>query len=464
MEKIRILLLAANPWDTRRISLDEEYRKIEKMLQASGKEDQFELVYAPAANSDDLQQKILKIKPHIVHFSGHGEHEGLCFQAENGDTQFIDTAALTELFALFAKDIRCVLLNACYSEAQAEAISLHIPYVIGMNRAINDKAAVVFASSFYRALFNGESVQFAFDLGRNTLKLEKFPDADIPQLKYRPAIVPPSAPFLPRNAFDILIHASPAQQDWAQEFAAELRKYLTQQLGNQSCAIALANEVSNPEQAAVHLLVVSSADDIFPVIPAQKQWLVARSNAIPVELSGLSQYPFTADRANDYQHSALFQELARVLARHLQELKHTEQMAQTEKPFGESLVFIHTEPDETQAQYAKALRPLFRQQGLACAIANLRDYREDVRSNQKICQAVLIVYGSNYRWAKDRVVEYNLLQKKRRETLKVVVIHADCSREIEDLDDLEMYESVPLFACPPKRLEDMVQRFVEGLK
>ncbi len=196
----------------------------------------------------------------------------------------------------------------------------------------------------------------------------------------------------------------------------------------------------------------------------QKRWLITRSSDVPVALAGVSQYPFTAARANDYAHSALFQELARVLAQHLQFLKQTEQVRKTEKPFGESLVFIHTEPDEAQSLYAKALKPYFKAHHLACATANLKDYREDVRSNQKICQAVLIVYGGNYRWAKERVVEYQRLQQKRKETLKVIVIHADCTREIEDLDDLNIYDSVPLYPCPPRRVDEMVQHFVEGLK
>jgi hypothetical protein len=227
----------------------------------------------------------------------------------------------------------------------------------------------------------------------------------------------------------------------------------------------LAHDLAHPEQVPVQLLVVSSAEDVFPTLPAEaKRWLITRSNDVPVALAGVSQYPFTAARANDYAHSPLFQELARVLAQHLQSLKQTEQVRKAEKPFGESLVFIHTEPDKAQSEYAKALKPHFKRHGLACATANLSDYREDVRSNQKICQAVLIVYGGNYRWAKDRMLEYVSLQKKRKETLKVVVIHADCSQEMADLDDLDIYESVQLYPCPPRKVEDMVQRFVEGLK
>jgi hypothetical protein len=54
-QKTRILIIAANPWDTKRLGLDEEYREIKEILQASTHRDDFELEYAPAANDDDLR-------------------------------------------------------------------------------------------------------------------------------------------------------------------------------------------------------------------------------------------------------------------------------------------------------------------------------------------------------------------------------------------------------------------------
>ncbi len=72
--------------------------------------------------------------------------------------------------------MECVLLNACYSEVQAKAIAQHIPYVIGMNQAIGDRAAIEFATSFYDALGAGESVDFAFRLGKNAMQMVDIPE------------------------------------------------------------------------------------------------------------------------------------------------------------------------------------------------------------------------------------------------------------------------------------------------
>ena len=50
----------------------------------------------------------------------------------------VSTAALAKLFEVFKDKVECVLLNACYSETQAEAIRQHIDYVIGMHQEIGN--------------------------------------------------------------------------------------------------------------------------------------------------------------------------------------------------------------------------------------------------------------------------------------------------------------------------------------
>ncbi|MEB3218169.1 MAG: hypothetical protein VKN72_18325 [Nostocales cyanobacterium 94392] len=86
---------------------------------------------------------------------------------------------------MFAKDIECVVMNACYSEVQAEAIHEHINCVIGMNYKIGDKAAIDFATGFYDALTNGRNYQDSFEFGKNALDLESIPESQIPQIKIK---------------------------------------------------------------------------------------------------------------------------------------------------------------------------------------------------------------------------------------------------------------------------------------
>ncbi|MEO1433115.1 MAG: hypothetical protein AAFV71_29430 [Cyanobacteria bacterium J06633_8] len=97
----------------------------------------------------------------------------------------VDTEAIAKLFELFSDTIECVVLNACYSEVQGNAISRYIPYVIGMNQAIGDKAAIKFATGFYNAIGAGESVEFAYKLGCNVIQLDGIPEHLTPVLKKR---------------------------------------------------------------------------------------------------------------------------------------------------------------------------------------------------------------------------------------------------------------------------------------
>ena len=182
----KILILTANPKDTDRLRLDEEVREITKALERSRHREQFEIVLQWATRPDDLRRSLLDHEPYIVHFSGHGEGEkGIALESKIGKTQLVSATALTNLFGAFKNKIQGVVLNACYSEVQANAIHQQIDTVIGMKRAIGDRASIEFAVGFYDALFAGRSLSAAFDLGCISIDLEGIPESDTPVLKRR---------------------------------------------------------------------------------------------------------------------------------------------------------------------------------------------------------------------------------------------------------------------------------------
>ena len=182
----RILILAANPLDSSRLRLDEELREIEAVLSRAKQRDRFDIRPQYATRPSDIQQALLDYNPQIVHFCGHGDGaKGLIFEDDSGRSQFVKAQALANLFELFADQVKCVVLNACYSEVQAVAIVAHIDAVIGMNQPIGDTAAIRFAEGFYRGLGAGKDVEFAYRLGRNSLELQGIPQAHIPVLKRR---------------------------------------------------------------------------------------------------------------------------------------------------------------------------------------------------------------------------------------------------------------------------------------
>ena len=187
--KKTILIFSANPKDTRRLRPDEEIREIEEALRDSESPNLFELKTSLATPVADLQTLLLRHKPHIVHFCGHGETDGLLFEDVTGRKQQVPVEALAELFKLCGQSIECVVLNACYSKPQAEAIHQYIPCVIGMDRNIGDKAAMLFAAGFYTALGNGRLYPEAFEFGCNRIGLHNIPEDSTPVILVRDDVV-----------------------------------------------------------------------------------------------------------------------------------------------------------------------------------------------------------------------------------------------------------------------------------
>ena len=117
-----------------------------------------------------------------VHFSGHGTAGEILLEDESGQAKPVGREALRALFGLYARDVRAVILNACYSKPQAEAIVEVIDCAVGMGREIGDQAAIVFAAAFYRKLGFGASVREAFDEGCVALMLRGIPEEKTPEL------------------------------------------------------------------------------------------------------------------------------------------------------------------------------------------------------------------------------------------------------------------------------------------
>jgi len=212
--KIKILVLAANPVNMAHLRLDEEIRSIQTELKQAKYRDRFELVSQGAVRVEDLSGALLDHKPQIVHFAGHGQgsltsigspslansaddqrkatlvsttsaSEGLMFVDSQGKATLVSNDALAGLFKEFQEYVKCVVLNACYSETLAKAIHQYINCVVGMNHAIGDQAAIKFATGFYKTLMAGEHFERAYNLARNGLDLANIPESLTPMLHYR---------------------------------------------------------------------------------------------------------------------------------------------------------------------------------------------------------------------------------------------------------------------------------------
>lgn len=176
-----ILVMSANPVDQQLLRLDEERRVIDRAVSLSG--DRLAVRAADAVRLDELQLALGRHRPVIAHFSGHGSAaQGILVLDDGARARPVPPDALLDLFRILSRHVRCVVLNACYTEQQAQAIAAYVPCVVGMHHRVSDRAAIRFAGAFYQGIALGEPVQVAFDLGRNILRLHGDPDAGVPRL------------------------------------------------------------------------------------------------------------------------------------------------------------------------------------------------------------------------------------------------------------------------------------------
>lgn len=182
---ISILFLAADPTNASRLRLGEEFREIQEKLKLAKLRDNFRLELPQlSVRPADISQAMLDVEPQIVHFSGHGTSTGaLCFENQVGQTHLVEPQAIAALFEQFAHQVKCVMLNACFSDVQAEAIAQYIEYVIGMNQEIGDKAAIAFAIGFYQALGAGRTIEEAYKLGCVQIRLQGIAEHSTPIIK-----------------------------------------------------------------------------------------------------------------------------------------------------------------------------------------------------------------------------------------------------------------------------------------
>jgi hypothetical protein len=181
MSKHVILFQAANPDTTSPLKLGEECAEIQRELKLSPHRDDFQFESRWAVGIDELMRHLTELDPAVIHVSGHGDcHGGLLLQDEHGQPQPVTPRAMAMMVEAAASRVRAVVLNACYTTAQADALRTRVDCVVGMSGAIGDIAARAFAIRFYGALGNRRSIGNAVAQGIAALAARQLPDEAIP--------------------------------------------------------------------------------------------------------------------------------------------------------------------------------------------------------------------------------------------------------------------------------------------
>jgi hypothetical protein len=106
--------------------------------------------------------------PNIIHFSGHGDHEGLKLQNDKmSRAEILTNDELHHLFKDPQNNLGLVVLNSCFSEIQAKIISEFGIYVVGFTAEVSPNTGKEFSKRFYEGFTKkiSSGLKTAIDVG-----------------------------------------------------------------------------------------------------------------------------------------------------------------------------------------------------------------------------------------------------------------------------------------------------------
>lgn len=207
-EPLRVLYLTANPkaedsttvssqgdvtTTSRYLRLDREVSEVRRALRGARYRDSISVEHRPAATVQDLVDALNDVRPHLVHFSGHGWVDGVVF--DNGDLDHpsenpVEFDLLARVLAATSTPPQVLVLNACDTLASVDRLLPTVPVVVAMADTIDDTAAIVFARQFYAAIASAQPVGVSVAQARNAMELTTPDDADLPQMAVRDDVDP----------------------------------------------------------------------------------------------------------------------------------------------------------------------------------------------------------------------------------------------------------------------------------
>jgi hypothetical protein len=174
---------------TTALALGEECAAIERELRMTAGRDDFDFRSKWAVSVDELMRHLNELQPTVIHFSGHGGGSaGVYLQDDERQPQHVTARALTQMIGSAAPSARVVVLNACFSDAQAEPLCSVVDCVVGMRGAIGDDAARSFAVGFYRALGHRRSVGNAVAQAVAILAAKQLTEEPLPVCRTRDGV------------------------------------------------------------------------------------------------------------------------------------------------------------------------------------------------------------------------------------------------------------------------------------
>ncbi len=233
---LKVLLLVSAPPDAdedHRVDVESERAAVETATQTAREDGLLHLLVEDIVTVRRVQDALIRFKPHVVHFVGHGGYQDgvggfLEWEDDTGKTMLMPDARLADL--LRGRGIRAVLLHGCetavadrrsdLSGVAGALVGAGIPAVLAMQAKLTYESSQRASEMFYRALTLGADLALATFEARIALSQANRPDWAVPILRATDAGLAPLLdtaapraapdPSLPRRDFAADIPA-PAQ-------------------------------------------------------------------------------------------------------------------------------------------------------------------------------------------------------------------------------------------------------------
>ena len=178
---LSVLLTGADSDPERPLDVGAELDRVEAALRPLTDSGKATVTRIDALRAGKLQTPLMQKKPHIFHFAGHGEWDGIrqagaLWLVGDGYPDRLDTEILATI--LRGSSVRLILLNACDSamgsdqlwSGMAQSLVLAgLPAVVAMRYLISDGGATTFSEIFYTAIAAGEPLDRAMTHARQAM-------------------------------------------------------------------------------------------------------------------------------------------------------------------------------------------------------------------------------------------------------------------------------------------------------
>ncbi|MDP3289935.1 MAG: CHAT domain-containing protein, partial [Methyloversatilis sp.] len=179
---LRVLIAFAAPGGLAPLSIGDELARLDQALLPLTRRGLIGITRLENATLERLDEALLTVRPHVLHFIGHGDFNGgdglLLLESDTPDRapDPLTGRRLGVLLRNHLANLRLVFLNSCMGGAVSPVdpfggiaqtlIRRGVPAVIAMQFAIPDKAAVELSRHFYRYLAAGQPVDAALTSAR----------------------------------------------------------------------------------------------------------------------------------------------------------------------------------------------------------------------------------------------------------------------------------------------------------